>query len=145
VSKRRDRPYQAGRSKDWVKVKNRQHHASIGFRKHTAAEAVSPTPAARDRITKRLRSNAVCWPYQFTDAFFWFGEARFASTHRLPVTSPSGSGLSQRYIKPPAAPPINGATQNNQSCDSAQPPTKSAGPVLRAGFTEVLVTWMLIK
>jgi bifunctional non-homologous end joining protein LigD len=27
VSKRRDRPYQAGRSKYWIKVKNRQHPA----------------------------------------------------------------------------------------------------------------------
>jgi bifunctional non-homologous end joining protein LigD len=27
VSKRRDRPYQGGRSKHWVKVKNRQHPA----------------------------------------------------------------------------------------------------------------------
>jgi ATP-dependent DNA ligase len=27
VSKRRDRPYQAGRSKDWIKVKNRMHPA----------------------------------------------------------------------------------------------------------------------
>jgi bifunctional non-homologous end joining protein LigD len=27
VSKRRDRPYRVGRSKHWVKVKNRQHHA----------------------------------------------------------------------------------------------------------------------
>ena len=27
VSKRRDRPYQAGRSKRWVKVKNRKHPA----------------------------------------------------------------------------------------------------------------------
>jgi bifunctional non-homologous end joining protein LigD len=27
VSKRRDRPYQAGRSKYWVKVKNRKHAA----------------------------------------------------------------------------------------------------------------------
>jgi bifunctional non-homologous end joining protein LigD len=27
VSKRRDRPYQAGRSKHWTKVKNRQHPA----------------------------------------------------------------------------------------------------------------------
>ncbi|WP_346658300.1 MULTISPECIES: hypothetical protein [unclassified Bradyrhizobium] len=27
VSKRRDRPYQAGRSKYWVKVKNRKHPA----------------------------------------------------------------------------------------------------------------------
>jgi bifunctional non-homologous end joining protein LigD len=27
VSKRRDRPYQAGRSKHWVKIKNRSHPA----------------------------------------------------------------------------------------------------------------------
>jgi bifunctional non-homologous end joining protein LigD len=27
VSKRVDRPYRAGRSKDWVKVKNRKHPA----------------------------------------------------------------------------------------------------------------------
>jgi bifunctional non-homologous end joining protein LigD len=27
VSKRRDRPYQAGRSKHWIKIKNRQHLA----------------------------------------------------------------------------------------------------------------------
>ena len=27
VSKRADRPYRAGRSKDWVKIKNRQHPA----------------------------------------------------------------------------------------------------------------------
>jgi len=27
VSKRRDRRYSAGRSKDWIKVKNRKHHA----------------------------------------------------------------------------------------------------------------------
>jgi bifunctional non-homologous end joining protein LigD len=27
VSKRRDRPYQAGRSKNWIKVKNRRHPA----------------------------------------------------------------------------------------------------------------------
>jgi ATP-dependent DNA ligase len=27
VSKHRDRPYQGGRSKHWIKVKNRQHHA----------------------------------------------------------------------------------------------------------------------
>src|SRR5215469_12815542 len=38
-----------------------------------------------------------------------------------------------------------GANQNNHSCASAQPPTNNAGPVLRAGFTEVLVTGMLIK
>ena len=27
VSKHRDRPYQAGKSKHWIKVKNRNHHA----------------------------------------------------------------------------------------------------------------------
>jgi ATP-dependent DNA ligase len=27
VSKRRDRPYQAGWSKHWIKIKNRKHHA----------------------------------------------------------------------------------------------------------------------
>lgn len=27
VSKRSDRPYLGGRSKDWIKVKNRGHHA----------------------------------------------------------------------------------------------------------------------
>jgi bifunctional non-homologous end joining protein LigD len=27
VSKRRDRPYQGGRSKHWVKIKNRQHQS----------------------------------------------------------------------------------------------------------------------
>jgi ATP-dependent DNA ligase len=27
ISKRGDRPYRAGRAKDWIKVKNRTHHA----------------------------------------------------------------------------------------------------------------------
>ena len=38
-----------------------------------------------------------------------------------------------------------GASQNSQSCSIAHPPTNSAGPVLRAGLTEVLVTGMLIR
>ena len=45
----------------------------------------------------------------------------------------------------PSRAPTIGATQNSQSCASAQPPTNSATPVLRAGFTEVLVTGMLIR
>ena len=40
---------------------------------------------------------------------------------------------------------IMGATQNSQSCCKAQPPTNKAGPVLRAGLTEVLVTGMLTR
>ena len=46
---------------------------------------------------------------------------------------------------PASAAPIIGATQNSHNCAIAQPPTINAGPVLRAGFTEVLVTGMLIK
>ena len=29
VSKRSDRPYRGGRSKDWIKVKNRSHPAMV--------------------------------------------------------------------------------------------------------------------
>ena len=42
-------------------------------------------------------------------------------------------------------PPIRGATQNSQSWWIAQPPATTATPVLRAGFTEVLVTGMLTR
>ena len=42
-------------------------------------------------------------------------------------------------------PPRMGANQNSHNCCSASPPTTNAGPVLRAGFTEVLVTGMLIR
>ncbi len=46
-------------------------------------------------------------------------------------------------------PPTIGATQNSQSWPSAQPspPTAraSAGPVERAGFTDVFVTGMLMR
>ena len=47
-------------------------------------------------------------------------------------------------------PPIIGATQKSQSCASAQPPTKRAVAVLRAGLTDRLVTgmptrWMSVR
>ena len=38
-----------------------------------------------------------------------------------------------------ARPPVSGATINSQSCEIAPPPSKSAGPMLRAGFTDVPV------
>jgi len=53
------------------------------------------------------------------------------------VTCAEGSSLSQWYNTPPAAPPRIGAIQNSQSWPIAQPPTKRAGPVERAGLTEV--------
>jgi hypothetical protein len=48
---------------------------------------------------------------------------------------------SNRYFQTTAAitAPIRGATINSQSCDSAIPPATTAGPRLRAGFTEVPV------
>ena len=49
------------------------------------------------------------------------------------------------YTAPATAAPTIGATQKSHSCESAQPPTKIAGPVLRAGFTDVLVTGMLTR
>src|SRR5208282_4866189 len=50
-----------------------------------------------------------------------------------------------RYTPPPGTPPTIGASQNNHNCDTAHPPTKIAGPVLRAGFTERLVTGIPIR
>ena len=51
----------------------------------------------------------------------------------------------KRYTTAPSTAPAIGATQNSHSCAIAQPPTNSATPVLRAGFTDVLVTGMLIR
>jgi ATP-dependent DNA ligase len=42
VSKRADRPYRAGRSKVWIKVKNRNH-------------------PAMDRVMDSFRRRAACW------------------------------------------------------------------------------------
>lgn len=41
---------------------------------------------------------------------------------------------------PATAALITGATQNSHNCSSAHPPTNTAGPVLRAGFTDKFVT-----
>src|SRR5262249_59915048 len=64
-----------------------------------------------------------------------------------PVTGGSctSGSKSPRKTTPASSAPAIGATQKSHSCCTAQPPTNSAGPVLRAGFTEVLVTGMLIK
>ena len=40
---------------------------------------------------------------------------------------------------------MSGATQKSHNCCTAQPQTKSAGPVLRAGLTDRLVTGMPIR
>jgi hypothetical protein len=69
-----------------------------------------------------------------------------SETHR-PVMGGSSASPSRNNRKAnPARPaPTKGAIQNSHSWSVAHPPTKMAGAVLRAGFTDVLVTGMLIK
>lgn len=62
----------------------------------------------------------------------------------------SSSPFSQEKTKPPSAPPMIGAAQNSHSCCRARPPSTRAGPVDRAGLTDVLVIgieirWMRVR
>src|SRR6185312_3549792 len=50
-----------------------------------------------------------------------------------------------RPITPAISAPSKGATQNSQSWPTYSPPANNAGPVLRAGFTEVFVTGMATR
>src|SRR5438046_493924 len=52
----------------------------------------------------------------------------------------AGSSAIIGYTIPAIAAPTIGATQNSHNCSSAHPPTNTAGPVLRAGFTLKFVT-----
>jgi len=52
VSKHRNRPYQAGRSKHWIKVKNRKHHAFDRLQE-------APLPG---QLPQSLRGNGRCPP-----------------------------------------------------------------------------------
>jgi hypothetical protein len=60
------------------------------------------------------------------------GRYGWSSCNHLPTT-------------PAKTAPAIGATQKSHSCSSAHPPTKSAGPVLRAGLTETLVIGMPMR
>jgi hypothetical protein len=59
----------------------------------------------------------------------------------------AGAGLpsSRAYVAPAIIAPATGASQNAHSCSIASIPANSAGPVDRAGFTEVLLTGMLTR
>jgi len=87
----------------------------------------------------------------FEDVYTQVGEYTDAKLNlhcAIPAPRPqtfSISDGSQRYNSPPSTPPTIGASQNNHNCPSAQPPTNKAGPVLRAGLTDVFVTGMLIR
>ncbi len=63
-----------------------------------------------------------------------------AATGSVPVLP-----VSHWYEPPASAAPSSGATQNSYTCCKAVPPTMSAGPSERAGFTDVLVTGMLTR
>ena len=55
------------------------------------------------------------------------------------------SSITIRWTTPASTAPAMGASQNNHSCSSTSPPTNTAGAVEQAGFTEVLVTGMLMR
>src|SRR6516164_5178575 len=66
------------------------------------------------------------------------GVTRLSSTTTVPTMA--SCSYIQRASNPAMTAPIIGATQNSQSWPIYSPPAKSAGPVLRAGLTDVLVT-----
>lgn len=61
------------------------------------------------------------------------------------ATATSGSGKSLGYSKPAMHAPARGATQKSHSWANAAPPTTTAGPVERAGLTDVFVTGMEMR
>src|SRR6516164_5587956 len=76
------------------------------------------------------------------------GVTRLSSTTGV-STMASGSYI-QRASSPAITAPMIGASQNSQSWAIYSPPANSAGPVLRAGLTEVFVTgidtrWIKVK
>src|SRR6516164_4078895 len=66
------------------------------------------------------------------------GVTRLSSTTR--VSTIASRSYIQRASSPAITAPTIGASQNSQSWPTYSPPANSAGPVLRAGLTEVLVT-----
>src|SRR5690242_9309595 len=94
-------------------------------------------PAPRDRVPAARTSGVVNSPIDRS--------AAAVSCASSATGSPPESPTTKRYPTPAIAAPASGATQNSHNCASAQPPTNNAGPVERAGFTDVLVTGMLIR
>src|SRR3978361_1707039 len=83
-------------------------------------------------------------PYSWTAMFalagpIWQGQAIPRSSTTMVSISTSGSYI-QRVRAPATIAPRIGASQNNQSWPTYSAPANNAGPVLRAGLTEVLVT-----
>ena len=86
--------------------------------------------------------------HEFFEVFQHVRYLSFRVSHAANALPPSGSGSPPRddgVNDPRYAAPTIGASQNNQSCSTAHPPTNSAGPVLRAGFTDRLVTGIPIR
>ena len=82
--------------------------------------------------------------HRFLDQIQFAAAAKSAVLAKIHSLSPSSPAIIG-YTMPANAAPTIGATQNSHNCCSAHPPTKSAGPVLRAGLTERFVTGMPIR
>src|SRR3954468_13174887 len=61
---------------------------------------------------------------------------------RQPAPRAVGLAPASRNSNPAQAPATEGTAKKSQTCASAFPPTRTAGPKLRAGFTESPVTLM---
>ncbi len=99
-------------------VMERRHSTEYGV---VIGPHARPLARRRKRALERAREANGHWP---------------CSSPRLAMTG---------YTTPAKTAPIRGASQKSHNCWTAQPPTNKAGPVLRAGLTERLVTGMPIR
>ena len=107
------------------------------------AEGAVPAPTPRLGFVQMGQSGADSPGEQrssITPRAAGLGRTRYADAAILSRTDGSGSVAKTEYTAPAIAAPMIGATQNIHNCSIAHPPTNTAGPVLRAGFTERFVT-----
>ena len=111
---------------DWLSVLHPQEQTWSGYALSSGLCPQTEVP------TKRFREFA-------RNPSFEAGVLSFL-LRRTSAYNASGSSCCQRLITPAIVAPRMGASQNNHSCAIYAPPANRAGPVLRAGLTEALVT-----
>src|SRR5271163_407434 len=95
------------------------------------------TPECAGQVVHDHRQ-AVCWAIKTRNEAGRLYETRRSST--TIVSTMASCSYIQRVSQPAISAPRIGAIQNSHSCAICSPPANNAGPVLRAGLTEVLVT-----
>ena len=107
---------------------------------------VSTTTLLRQNISV-IRSLLSKFPIYFMKRFEQGEYCNLRYTDAAIFARPDGSGSEAKteYTMPAIAAPMIGATQNSHNCSSAHPTTNTAGPVLRAGFTDRFVTGISMR